>query len=65
MLSHAEGAADVRRGRQKSLRKELQRLRMCARMLAVPSEEEYEDEVYGEAANAFVAAAAGVARESG
>lgn len=38
---------------------------MCARMLDVPSVEDFDDVVYTEAVDAFVHAAGGVARVSG
>ena len=62
----AEAASETRRGQQPaSVRRELLRLRMCIRMLAVPSAEEFDEDIYSEAGEAVVAAAAGVADVSG
>ena len=62
----AEAASESRPGQQPaSVRKELLRLRMCVRMLAVPSAEEFDEDIYSEGGDAVVAAAAGVANVSG
>lgn len=66
--SLALGAAEAAGGgdqHRRSVRRELQRLKMCLRMMAFTSAEEYDEEMYSEAAEAAVAAATGVARVSG
>lgn len=62
----AEAGGQVQNGRPlPSVRRELLRLKTSLRGLEVPSSEDFDEEVYAEAAEAVVAAASGVANVSG
>jgi len=61
----AEAASDRQVRQGASARKELLRMKMYMRMIAVPVSEEFDDEVYSEAMEMVVEAAVGVASVSG
>ena len=64
ILLPAEASSTETGGPGKSTRKQLLRMKMYNRVIAVPAEEDYDSEIYSEALDMFVGAAGGVAESS-